>query len=42
VQHANTLPALLAHGDILVNDVAGMAARLRVIVEYLEKQTIHV
>lgn len=42
VQHANTLPALLEHGDVLVNDVAGMAAQLHTIVERLERQTIHV
>lgn len=42
VQHAHTLPALLEHGDALVNDVVGMAAQLHEIVEQLEKQAVRV
>lgn len=38
VQHADTLPALLEHGDIIVNDVEGMAEQLHTIVALLEQQ----
>jgi trehalose 6-phosphate phosphatase len=36
VQHTYTLPAMLEHGDIIVNDVEGMAEQLRAIVLQLE------
>ena len=36
VQHASTLPALLEHGDIIVNDVERMAELLQTIVTLLE------
>ncbi len=38
VQHADTLPALLEHGDMIVNDVEGMAEQLHTIVVLLEQQ----
>jgi trehalose 6-phosphate phosphatase len=42
VQHANTPPALLEHGDVVVDDIAGMAAQLHEMVEILEKQAVRV
>jgi hypothetical protein len=38
VQHADTLPALLEHGDMIVNNVEGMAEQLHAIVVLLEQQ----
>lgn len=42
VRHANTPPALLEHGDVVVDDIAGMAAQLHEMVEILEKQAARV
>ena len=40
VRHANTPPTLLEHGDVVVDDIAGMAAQLHEMVEILEKQAV--
>lgn len=40
VQHASTLPALLEHGDIIVNDVECMAEQLQTIVTLLEQKAL--
>lgn len=40
VQHADTLPALLEHGDIIVHDVECMAEQLQTIVTLLEQQAL--
>ena len=37
VQHVDTLPALLTHADIIVQEVAGMAQLLQEMVEIVEK-----